>query len=191
MGSFSIWHWLIIIVFIGATFGVYLFAKRSPSSMGASGPAGVGRWLLFLVVGLMFLGPILGAGRINAGIVVAESQYPNLLTVPAWSTYKSITWWSFLVVCCLSFYAGIGLVKGRDTSVVKRAKILLWVIGPVASIVMGLLIPLAVFGKIESDPQIFGSLLGSVMVSAIWTAYLTKSRRVKATYTSFRPENVD
>ncbi|OIQ66505.1 hypothetical protein GALL_519220 [mine drainage metagenome] len=86
------------------------------------------------------------------------------------------------MVCCLSFYAGLGLAKGRDISVVKRAKIILWVIGPVASIVMGLFIPLAVFGKIESDPQFFGAFIASVIVSAIWTAYLSKSRRVKATY---------
>ena len=190
MGSFSIWHWLIIVIFIGAIYGIYRFAKRTPpASSSASGPIGVGGWLLLLVAGLMFLGPLMGAGRINADIMSAESQYPNLLTVPAWGTFKSATWWSFLVVCCLSFYAGLGLAKGRDISVVKRAKILLWVIGPVASIVMGLLIPLVVFGKIESDPQFLGALVASVIVSAIWTAYLSKSRRVKATYAPARPED--
>jgi len=130
----------------------------------------------------MFLGPIMGAGSLNSGITSIESQYPNLLTVPAWITFKSASWWSFVVVCCLSFYAGLGLAKGRDFSVVKRAKILLWVIGPIASIVMRIFIPLAVFGKVESDPQFFGSLIGSVVGAAIWTAYLSKSRRVKATY---------
>lgn len=190
MGSFSIWHWLIIVIFIGAIYGIYRFAKRTPpASSSASGPIGVGGWLLLLVAGLMFLGPLMGAGRINADIMSAESQYPNLLTVPAWSTFKSATWWSFLVVCCLSFYAGLGLAKGRDISVVKRAKILLWVIGPVTSIVMGLFIPLVIFGKIESDPQFLGALVASVIVSAIWTAYLSKSRRVKATYAPARPDS--
>jgi hypothetical protein len=190
MGSFSIWHWLIIGIFIGAIYGIYRFAKRTPpASSSASGPVGVGGWLLLLVAGLMFLGPFIGAGRINADIMSAESQYPNLLTVPAWGTFKSATWWSFLVVSCLSFYAGLGLARGRDISVVKRAKILLWVIGPLASIVMGLFIPLVVFGKIESDPQWFGALIASVITSAIWTAYLSKSRRVKATYASTRSED--
>ncbi len=190
MGSLSIWHWLIIVIFIGTIYGIYRFAKRTPpASSSASGPVGVGGWLLLLVAGLMFLGPLMGAGRINADIMSAESQYPNLLTVPAWGTFKSATWWSFLVVCCLSFYAGLGLARGRDISVVKRAKILLWIIGPAASIVMGLFIPLAVFGKIESDPQFFGALIASVIVSAIWTAYLSKSRRVKATYALTRPED--
>lgn len=190
MGSFSIWQLLIIVICVGMIYGIYRLVKRTPSaSISASGPVGVGGWLLLLVVGLMFLGPLIGAGRINADIMTVELQYPSLLTVPAWGTFKSATWWSYLVVCCLSFYAGFGLAKGRDISVVKRAKVLLWVIGPVASIVMGLLIPLAVFGKIESDPQFFGALIASVITSAIWTAYLSKSRRVKATYSPTRPED--
>lgn len=190
MGSFSIWHWLIIFIFIGAIYGTYRFAKRTPPpSSGASGPTGVGGWLLLLVAGLMFLGPLMGAGRINIEIISAESQYPDLLTIPAWSTFKSTTWWSFLVVCCLSFYAGLGLAKGRDISVVKRAQLLLWIIGPVASIVMGLIIPLMVFGQIEFDPEFLGTLVTSIIVSAIWTAYLSKSRRVKATYVRTRPED--
>lgn len=192
MGSFSIWHWLTIAILIGAIYGIYHFAKRTPpASNSASGPVGVGGWLLLLVASLMFLGPLMGAGRIGADIMSAESQYPNLLTVPAWDTFKSATLWSFLVVCCLSFYAGLGLANGRDISVVKRAKILLWVIGPVAQIVMGLFIPLAVFGNIESEPQFFGALIGSVIHPAIWTAYLSKSRRVKATYAPERPSRSD
>ena len=175
----------IIPISVGAIYSIYRFAKRTPpESSNASGPVGVGGWLLLLVFGLMFFGPLMGAGRINSDIMSTESQYANLVTVPAWGTFKSTTWWSFLVVCCLSFYAGLGLAKGRDISVVKRAKILLWVIGPVASIVMGIFIPLAVFGKVEPDPQFFGWLIASIIASAIWTAYLSKSRRVKATYES-------
>lgn len=187
MGSFSFWHWLIIAIliaiFIGVIYGIYSFAKRTPpANRSAKGPAGVGGWLLFLVAGLMFFGPLMGAGRLSIDITSIESQYPNLLTIPVWSTFKSASWWSFVVVCCLSFYAGLGLAKGRSFSVVKRAKVILWIIGPVASIIMGLFIPLVVIGKVESDPQFFGSLIASIFGAAIWTAYLSKSRRVKATY---------
>lgn len=194
MGSFSVWHWLIIAallsIFIGAIYGIYRFAKRTPpANSSTGGPAGVGGWLLVLVAGLMFLGPLMGAGRLSADITSAESQYPSLLTIPVWSTFKSASWWSFVVVCCLSFYAGLGLAKGRDFSVVKRAKIFLWIIGPIASIIMGLFIPLVVIGKFDSDPQFFGSLIASVIGAAIWTAYLSKSRRVKATYAPARPED--
>jgi hypothetical protein len=179
----GIWELLIIILLVGAIYGTYRFAKRTPPANASSnGPVGVGGWLLLLVAGLMVLGPLIGAGRINSDIMSTEAQYPNLKTIEAWSTFKTITWWSFLVVCCLSFYAGFGLAKGRDMSVVRRAKILLWVIGPAASLVMGIFIPLVVFGKIESDPQLFGAFIGSIITAAIWTAYLSKSKRVKSTY---------
>ncbi len=190
MGSFSIWHWLIILSFGLAIYGIYRYAKRRPpSSQGADGSAGVGGWLLLLVVGLMFLGPLMGAGRLNADLMSAESQYPNLKTLDTWSTFKSATWWTFLVVSCMSFYAGLGLARGRDMSVVRKAKLLLWVIGPAASLVMGIFIPLLVFGKLESGPQFLGSLVASVIVAGIWTAYLSKSKRVQATYGNSAPKD--
>lgn len=183
MGGISIGELLIILIFIAAIYGIYRFAKSTPPAQSNSGgPAGVAGWLLLLVVGLMFLGPLIGASRINGDIMRAESQYPNLSSLDSWRVFKSATWWSFLIVTCLSIYAGFGLAKGRNNSVVKRAKVMIWIIGPAASIVMGIFLPLAIFGEVESDPQLFGMLIGSVIVAAIWTAYLSKSRRVKATY---------
>jgi hypothetical protein len=157
-------------------------AKTSPATGLADNSAGVGGWLLFLICGLIFLGLMIGAGRINADIMAAEAQYPKLSEVAAWSTYKTATWWSFVVVCCISCYSGYGLLKRRDQSVVRQAKVALWLIGPVANILMGLLLPLVIFGKLESNSQIVGGLIASVIVASIWTAYLAKSKRVKETY---------
>ena len=143
----------------------------------------LGGWLLLLVMGLMFLGPLVRAGWISADFLSAESQYPILTTGADWGTFKSATWWTFLLVCCLSFYAGLGLMKSRNILVVKRAKIILWVIGPVYGIVLAIFIPLLVFGRIEYNPAEFvGSMIGSIIPAAIWTAYLSKSKRVMATY---------
>ncbi len=187
MGSFSIWHWLIVLLFclaIGlAPYGIYRYAKRKPpNAQGIDGPAGVGGWLLLLVVGLMFLEPFLGAGRLNADFMSAESQHPNLKTLVAWSDYKAATWFVFIVIACLSFYAGLGLARGRDMSVVRRAKVLLWVTGPAASVVMDLFIPFLIFGKFASDPQLIGNLIAYTIMAGIWTAYLSRSKRVRSTY---------
>jgi hypothetical protein len=149
--------------------------------------AGIGGWLLLLIFGLMFFGPLMGFGRVGSAFTSVESQHPHLKEVAAWGLYKSAAWVAYLVVCCLSFYAGLGLLKGRDISVVKRAKILLWVIGPVASLFIGLGLPIMFLGEIMSfDPNTVGEFIGSLIASligaAIWTAYLTKSKRVRATY---------
>jgi hypothetical protein len=174
---------LLILIAWAISHFIKRFANRYPPAGSNEGRfAGVGGWLLLLILGFMFLGPIMNASRINYDFTSVESQYPNLKSIADWSTYKSATWWTFLPFCCLSIYAGVSLVKGRDGSVVKRAIILLWIIGPVASLVMGIFIPLLVFGKIQLDPKFLGSLIASIIAAAIWTTYLSKSMRVRATY---------
>ena len=161
--------------------------KYPPVAPDQSAVSGVGGWLLLLILGLVFLGPLMGAGLMNSDFMSVESQYPNLKTVAEWRTYKSARWWTFLLVCCLSFYAGLGLVKGRNILVVKRAKIILWVIGPVANVVLDVFLPILIFGKAEPDPQFVGSMIASIIAAAIWTTYLSKSKRVMATYGSNTP----
>lgn len=156
--------------------------KNPPIGLAEDGLAGVGGWLLYLILGLMFLGPLMGAGRINTDIISAESKYPALLTVTVWAKFKTATWISFMLICCVSFYAGYGLLKVRHYLAVNRAKTILWFIGPIANLHMGVLLPLFIFGKVESDPQVVGAVVTSAIAAAIWTAYLSKSRRVKATY---------
>lgn len=154
----------------------------APQAEGKRVPSGVGGWLLLLVVGLMVLGPLMGAGRLNADIMLAETQYPNLAMLGNWKSYKSATWAAFSVVAALSFWAGFGLAKGRDASVVGKAKIVLWLIGPLASFVLGILIPLLAFGKWHADGQFVSNIIASAIVAAIWSTYLSKSKRVRATY---------
>lgn len=176
---------ILILIAWAVSRGIKRYSNKYPAAS-AEGAAGVGGWLLLLILGLMFLGPMAGAGRINGEFMSAESQYPSLKEVAAWGLYKSTTWWTYLVVCGLSFYAGLGLAKGRDTSVVKRAKIVLWVIGPGASLFMGFVLPAMVFGRAELGTSAVGAFIGalvtSVLGATIWTAYLSKSKRVQATY---------
>jgi hypothetical protein len=175
---------LLLVAAIGtAIYGISWFAKRTPPAQpNPVGPAGVGGWLLFLVVMLIFLGPFLGATRIAKDLDSAESQNATLKTLEAWGTYKTAIWLTFLTVSCLSFYAGAGLAKGRDSAVVNRAKFLLWVIGPLSALTIESVIPRLVFGRVEWNPDVFQGFFLSIIGAAMWTAYLSKSKRVRATY---------
>lgn len=156
--------------------------KYPPAAPEQSGVSGVGGWLLLLVTGLMFLVPLMRAVNINTDFMIVEDQYPNLESVAALGIYKSATCGTFLLVCYLSFYAGLGLFKERSLSAVKRSKITLWVIGPIASFILRIFIPVMIFGKSEPGPQFVGNMIDSIFAAAIWTAYLSTSKRVKATY---------
>ena len=163
--------------------GTYLISKNPPpANPETEGPSGVGGWLLILTSGLIFLGPFVGALNLNGELVGAESQFPNLLISETWKEYKSSIWLFYLVMSVVSIYAGYGLSKRRTPSTVKNTKILLWFLGPVAISCMYLFIPLATFGEIASYGQVVFLVAISCITPTIWSFYLSKSRRVKATY---------
>ena len=155
---------------------------------GSPGPAGVGGWLALLIVGLIGLRPLLGAGLIIADHTAAERETPVVVGVPAWSNYKAASWSGFLATAAISIYAGWGLLKGRNRSVVRRAIGALWVAGPVGQVLVMIVVPLLTLGAFEnSDISRFirasaWPLIRSTIVASVWTAYLMKSGRVRSTY---------
>lgn len=159
------------------------FAQPRAQVQTVAGPQGVGGWLLLLVAGMMVLGPLLGAGRISAEFMAAEVQYPTLASMEQWRTYKAGTWWIFLLVAATSFYGGWGLAKETNYSAVMRAKAILWITGPGATLVMGLLLPAMIFGATNAlNAQFAVQFIGTVIAAAVWTTYLTRSKRVRNTY---------
>ncbi len=168
----TIWHWLVILIVVGGVYAVYRLANRGKQPANTAegtnttaGPSGVGGWLLVLVAGMMFLGPLFGASRIDTDLIAAEQQYPNLLSASEWNTFKAATWWTFLGIAALSFYGGWGLARRRDWSVVRRAIVILWVIGPIASLVMGVLIPSLIFSRTGvADLEFLGGLTASTIL---------------------------
>lgn len=156
--------------------------KYPPASHEKNTISGVGGWLLLLITMLMFLSPIIGAAYTSENLMSIESQHPNLKSLSEWGTLKSWTWWIYLIFCCLSFYAGLGLLKERTVSAVKRTKIILWISGPLANLIMGVLLPGLILGVFGVGPQFIVSIAASIIVTAIWTDYLSKSKRIESTY---------
>lgn len=153
------------------------------SEVASKRPQGVGGWLIILVLGMMVVGPFLGAAGINGEIFMAENQYPEIVSLEEWGRYKALTWACFIGFVAISFWGGWGLARGKTWGVVERAKTILWVTGPGASIILGVVVPLAAFDGTDGlDGEIFGSLIGSILAATIWTLYLSRSKRVRNTY---------
>ena len=177
----SIFHWIVLLIPVAVGYGIYRFAKSQPP-VDASPPSGVGGWLMFLVLGFTLLWPLFNAGQTMDVLVSAEKQTPALLSRDSWATYKSACWWLVLCVSILSVYAGLGLARGRNRAVVRRAIAVLWVNGPVAALIMGTVIPATTYGQLLPIGAIASGVAFSSIAAGVWTAYLMKSKRVRATY---------
>ena len=187
MGGLSIWHWLIILLFIVVVVGVMMVAGRLRRRQGRDKAdpnplSGVRGWLALLVAGLLMIGPLMLLGQTANSISEAQSTYPKLLHLPQWSDYKSSMWGIVLLCVALSVWAGWGLMRGNSLGHVRRAQVVLWIIGPAKNFALGLILPVVIFGHSSFDGQALASLIEAALVATIWTIYLQSSKRVKATY---------
>ena len=125
---------------------------------------------------------------ISGAFRLAEKAYPVLLNLDRWDLYKATTWVFFFCIAALSFDGGLGLKQGDNWSVVKRTKTILWITGPGAFVVFWVIIPFICFGKNFSfgnsigQVRFFGQFIAVSIGTAIWVAYLSRSKRVCNTY---------
>jgi hypothetical protein len=173
---------LVALAWFVATILRKIAARYPPAAVDVYEKSGVGGWLLLLVLGLTFLGPLMGAGRLNADFMTAEELYPSLLEIVLWSEYKMASWLCFAIIAVLSIYAGRKLLIVRTPSVIRFSIVILWVVGPLASLINAVFLPWLYFGGFKLDANFVGGFIGVCISSILWTAYLLKSRRVKATY---------
>lgn len=176
----TIWHWLVIAILVGViAYGLRAFRKRSkePDDM-----TQVRGWLALLVAGLMFFGPALGFGRVSSDFAAAETQYPQLLTMAQWASFKTAAWLTFAAGVAFTMYAGSRLAYTRRRSAVGLAIAALWVGSPGVTIVMAAVLPIVFFGRTEFDEEMARGLITGAVTATIWTAYLLRSARVKARY---------
>lgn len=165
---------------------LFLFTGNPVSSADVQlnrGPVGVGGWLVLLITGLMILGPLGGAGRLYGEIATLERTYPNLISVSEWSTYKSAVSWIFLGSAAISFWGGLRLSWENNWSAVENAIAALWISGPGAAVLIGVLVPVIIFDKASfTVSDIIAGLVWSIITASVWTVYLLKSRRVGNTF---------
>lgn len=151
-----------------------------------SKPYGIAGWLLWLVVWMIFVRPLLGAGSIYAEMrdVELELLSRGAVVPPEWASYKIATWCTFAASAGVSAYGGFALARQRTWAAVIVAKLALWISAPIATLVQLVVVPFSVFGNLNAvdSARVVGSFFGAVVVALIWTAYLSRSKRVRNTY---------
>ncbi|WAL82776.1 DUF2569 family protein [Pandoraea sp. XJJ-1] len=145
---------------------------------------GVGGWLALLAHGLLWIGPLMGAGRINTNLLDVEHQYTALDGNSLWWDYKLATWLVFALGASVSAAAGWRLFRRQAPTSVYFAKAALWVAGPCLSLALQGLgplvlgIPASAEYWSEAAPPVVGAFLSAI----VWTLYLARSERVRNTY---------
>jgi hypothetical protein len=141
---------------------------------------GVGGWLLLFCLGLTIFAPLITLANLASAFNDASkvaSRFPGLMTVITIDALMATA------IMAFSIYAGVSLWSIRPGAV-KTAKTYLVVF----FVYTVLEIPLMLMAGLPSEANeqlLKGSaagLLRAVLYVGVWFSYLTRSRRVKATY---------
>lgn len=108
--------------------------------------AGIGGWLLFLILILMLFAPATGLERLTNEFQDAEKKFPLLAGNTQWVHYKQVSWLIFAVTVAVGFSAGYRLWKIHAAESVRFAILALWVSGPLGNFLY-LVATLLIFGS--------------------------------------------
>ena len=156
--------------------GVSMIEGRSE----ARGPAGVYGWLFFLVAGLLVVGPLATLLLTPVWFDQMEKTYPAV-SQSDWDTYKSASWGVLILAAAIGAVAGYRLAKQRTPQSVGFAKIAV-VIRPIASVAQWSLAGTLLGFNDFAVGLAVQELLYACLYAGIWTAYLSRSKRVRNTY---------
>lgn len=144
-------------------------------------------WLRFLIIVLMFLGPLVGLGRMYGEFADTEQLYPQLVGLAQWESYKSAAWATFALQAGLSIVAGYRLDNVYRPSAPRFVIAVLWLGGVGLTILFhvlaGTLLDIDYFSGADGA-QVIGSLAGGAFWAIVWTIYLLRSKQVKKLYYS-------
>jgi hypothetical protein len=182
----------VIIAFIPLAITIVLYwwgfrkfkSKHGPEVPGPQGqtPYGVHGLLAFFIFASCYIAPVFALASANNNFVNLEAQYPNLLTLPGYGTYKI---WTFIVVIAAiawQIWVARRLRWILEPSSLKSAKALCLgvpVLFVAADVILGNLTM-----NVSPNADALASYIGSIVVSMFWVLYFFLSKRCKNTYLS-------
>jgi hypothetical protein len=140
----------------------------------------VGGWLLLFCVGLTILGPLrtlVALAKSYADLAAYQTKFSGLAMVVIVDMGLSAA------LMALAIHAGVRLWTIRPGAVQTAKRFLLWVLGYHA---IAAILPFTAGLPPEANREMLRAVsfevAGGVIWVAIWYAYLSRSKRVKATY---------
>ncbi len=166
----TLWHWIVIALLVAALGFIGWQASRGePDELSK-----VRGWLALLVCSLVAIGPLVTIGGLASAIASSEAGNLMLRYVPEWQSAKRAMWIIAVTSSLITAYAGLLLALTRQRRAVWQAIAALWIAGPVATLAVAMYAGPAL--------GVIGELLRSGIAAGVWTAYLLRSKRVRARF---------
>lgn len=148
----------------------------------ATGPKGVGGWLLLFCVGLTIPGPLYTLGQISINWEQAQpvfAQFPSLKTAVMWENAGSIALviYGFVVGCMI----WSGNPNGRE---IAKKFLLIRLFGFIGIEFIAVVLMVGMPSEVVASAigAAVGAVFGNSIWFLIWWLYFKKSRRVRNTY---------
>lgn len=176
MADFLTLDVLIVLTFLAIivacpTYALYGISRSRPSARPLPGIAhGVGGWLLLFVATIVLSIVMLILETLNLYQVLSSMGNWNIgLLCPT------------VVVVMLYIYCTYLIVWVRKPFIVKHIVVVLWVVGPIATLLLAF---------IAGTDINYSALIRSAIYATVWTAYFGLSKRVACTYGTPAVENI-
>lgn len=176
MADFLTLDVLIVLTFLAIivacpTYALYGISRSRPSARPLPGIAhGVGGWLLLFVATIVL--------SIVMLIVETLNLYQVLSSMGSWNVGLLCP---TVVVVMLYIYCTYLIVWVRKPFIVKHIVVVLWVVGPIATLLLAF---------IAGTDINYSALIRSAIYATVWTAYFGLSKRVACTYGTPAVENI-
>jgi len=183
MGSFSIWHWLVVLIAFGIPGTVIYLAVRSTRAEGTVMTPGIKGWLYILAVTLW-----IGVLSYSAFLIQALANND-----PAVSEFPAL-YWIDVVVAAVGFTVSLVAVimmhrRSRafvgaylTSAAVAVMSFPITVVCTVAILNHIYSVPITAGRLLEAMPSEIGRWAGALVGVGLWVAYVLRSRRVQMTF---------
>ena len=178
MGTFSVWHWLIVILFVGVPIWLLVryFRQRRTAQPSTQPIAGIGGWLALLGFGLC-----VGLLRSIVELIVGWSDYISGFQNPAAYVPLVAMGLATLALVIVQLWTIVAFFQKQRAF--KTAFLILWamfVLVPLVTLLL-LTVPGVQFEMIWPGGE-FGRTIGASIGMGLWYWYVCVSERVKNTF---------